>query len=118
LKKNSDNESNCLFCGTDITVRTFKANGKKYCSSSCRVNYRKASGYFEDRYKKIAKPHLKKCEMCERKILSVGERKSASKFCSKKCMYLNTKKINNNQKYITIKIPIDSYKELFRGKNV
>ncbi len=56
--------------------------------------------------------------MCGRKIISVGERKNANKFCGKKCMYLNNKKRNNNQKFITIKIPIGSYNELFRRKNV
>tara|TARA_R110002020_G_scaffold110585_1_gene255385 strand:+ start:1043 stop:1390 length:348 start_codon:yes stop_codon:yes gene_type:complete len=115
MKIKRPNLEKCLHCGREMVA--YNNVGKKYCNTKCRSEYRKMSGYFIIKYKRKAKQHLKKCEMCGRKILSVGERKSASKFCGKKCAYLSYKKRNNNQKFITIKIPIGSYNELFRRKN-
>jgi len=116
MKIKRPNLDKCLACGHEMFA--YKNVGKKYCNSKCRGEHRKVSGYRSMSYKRKVKPHLKKCQMCRRKIISVGERRNASKFCGKKCMYLNNKKINNNQKFITIKIPIGSYNELFRRKNV
>ena len=116
MKKKRVNLDKCLHCVREMFA--YNNVGKKYCNTTCRDEYRKISGYHANIYKRKVKPHLKKCQMCGRKIISVGERKNANKFCGKKCMYLNNKKRNNNQKFITIKIPIGSYNELFRRKNV
>ena len=55
----------------------------------------------------------KRCKICRRNILKVGQRKGASKYCSDKCMEIATHVKERGQKTIYIKIPIKDYYKLF-----
>ncbi len=109
-------EKFCLYCEKSLA---FKKQQKtvKFCSESCRRHYRAEHGYFRKKYLRTKKPHLKKCIVCERSILDVGERKGASKFCSDACMYIGTKVRVRNQEFIHFKVKIKDYPEVIRTIN-
>ena len=106
-------EKFCLWCEKSLALKKMQKQ-VKFCGERCRRNYRKNTGYFRDRYLNKKKPHLKKCTICNKSILNVGKRKTASKFCSDTCMYIGTKMRVRNQEYIHFKVKIKDYPEVIR----
>jgi Fe-S-cluster-containing dehydrogenase component len=77
-------EGSCIYCKNKIKVKGYKPN-KKFCSLTCRYEYRKSSGYYKKYYDRKAEENrvVKYCTICEN-ILAKGK----SKYCSKQCLYL------------------------------
>jgi len=98
---------NCLNCNKEIEVHPKKRLVRKFCNSTCLLEYRKKSGYHKKRYAKLH-PEMKtrQCFVCHRIISNVGERKNTYKYCSKKCMYIAC----NKQEKITV--TLEQYRKL------
>ena len=106
-------EKFCLYCDNSLALkRQYKQ--VKYCCDRCRIMARKESGYFQKKYRKENKPHLKKCTVCARKISKVGLRKTSSKYCSNSCMHIATRLRDRDQKYVSFKVKIKDYPEVVR----
>ena len=106
-------EKFCLWCEKSLSMK-IRQNTVKFCGERCRRNYRKSTGYFKDRYLNKKKPHLKKCIICSKSILDVGERKGASKYCSRRCLRIAQDKRDSGQQYIHFKVKIKDYPEVVR----
>ena len=107
-KRKSNTPQYCENCGKDVG---FSYVNKRFCDERCIAEWRKKVKYHR-RYR--PKEFLeRKCLLCN-KLLIKGERKSISKFCSKRCMNINTKVRKRNQKSIYIRIPIKDIPRLFK----
>ena len=98
----------CLNCKTIIHFSNRKT--QKYCNEKCIVEYKKKTRY----HRKFMKKSLeKRCKICRRNILKVGQRKGASKYCSDRSMVIAQDVRVRGQKTIYVKIPIKDYYKLF-----
>jgi len=99
----------CKYCEKKYE-KGFFGSGFKYCSRVCVDKARRK--YYKDRYV----PTNKDCVICRRNIKTVGERKYATKYCSKKCMLLGQGVRANGQTMMKIEIPIKYYYKIFQEK--
>ena len=98
----------CNYCGEHYQ-KGFMGSGFKYCSKVCSNDAR--NKYYKERYKRIKK----NCKVCRRDIHSVGLRKQANKYCSRKCLQIAQGMRDNGQTMMKIEIPIKYYYKLFDG---
>ena len=78
----------------------------KYCSTKCRNEARKESGYHKRRRENVTKRSKKTCVFCGNNIIKAGNRKGVSKFCSDKCMVLA------NRRYKNVRVPVEEYAKI------
>lgn len=103
----------CEHCGARFSYNTARGitKNQKYCTAYCRIENRKKNGYYNKKQKNRLN---KKCILCKKNIYKVGKRKGMRKFCSNRCMLLH-RRIKVGQKYVMVKIPVQSYIDMIRG---
>ena len=102
----------CKNCGSEVPI-TFKGVQTEFCNRRCRDSYRKSSGYWV-KLNLIKNNSLsKRCQLCNRLIVKVGESKKIHKFCSARCRNLSTAQRQRNTKYMYVKIPIKDLKKFY-----
>jgi len=103
---------NCAYCHKDFERKTARgvSNRKIYCSTYCqqKSSYERIKKYFRERNLELNKSDKKECVVCGKNIMTDGDRKRISKYCSNKCMFL-ADRIKKGQKTMYVKIPIEEY---------
>lgn len=94
----------CIQCGESLFFKT--RPNVKYCSTKCRTEARKESGYHKRRHNIRCKRSEKNCVFCGNNIIKAGNRKGVSKFCSDKCMVLA------NRRHNSVRVPVDEYSKM------
>ena len=90
----------------------FWGTGSVYCSRHCGVISNKAIQEVKRRKTQHERNSKKECILCHRNIMGVGKRKSVSKFCSRRCMFIHSRMRSRKDKFVNIKVPI---KDLLEG---
>ena len=114
----SKNTRTCKGCGKKYEYG-YWGTGFKYCSTSCqkiqRLAYQKL-WYSKNQARLYPKDKTRMCELCKRNISSVGQRKRASRFCSKRCMLVSQNIRYQHTNYVVIRIPVEDIPFLFGDK--
>ena len=99
----------CKYCEKKYEEGFF-GSGFKYCSKVCSNDAR--NKHYKERYKRTKK----NCKVCRRDIHSVGLRKHANKYCSRKSLQIAQGRRDVGQTKIKIEIPIKDYYKIFQEK--